>query len=260
MSNKLRIMVSLFIVSFLVSCNTDKDDNTVLQSDVLQILVRDDGAPGMYLNDDGKVYGFYVDLEKMVMDEMDQNYNFVPYSDVVQAINGLIDGTYHSALATPDLDNFKEFLYLSMSYEVLDFTTFVKKGNNFITGTTKEEVINSLKGKKVGVQAQGHIYHALQGYPEIEIIEYPTTTRALEDLGQEIIDAVPDVKRIGIYYDNLKSLNIEPVGDPIHTENVTTGFSKIYNKSLVNRYNKALREIIKDGRFADLYASYYGDS
>jgi hypothetical protein len=45
--------------------------------DTLKILIRKDGAPGMHLGKDGQVHGFYVDLEKKVMAEMGQSYEFI---------------------------------------------------------------------------------------------------------------------------------------------------------------------------------------
>lgn len=43
-------------------------------TDTVEILVRQDGAPGMYLGNNGILHGFYVDLERMVMEEMGQVY------------------------------------------------------------------------------------------------------------------------------------------------------------------------------------------
>ncbi len=72
------------------------------QEDTLKILVRADGAPGMWLGEDGEVHGFYVDLEKKVMERMEQNYLFVPYYDLGPAVQSIKTGTYHAALAVPD--------------------------------------------------------------------------------------------------------------------------------------------------------------
>lgn len=229
---------------------------TVSPEDTVQILVRADGAPGMYLGEDGDVHGFYVDLEKMVMERMGQSYNFVAYEDIMIAINGINDGTYHIALSVPDLADFRAIADLSIPYEELHFTTFVQKGNSDITGSSKEEIIASLHGKKVGVQAQGHIYQVLRDIEEIELIEYPTTTKALAALNRGEIDAVPDVERIGHYYSAINNWEIETVGEPIITHNITTGFTKAMDSSLLERYNAALSELIADGSVKKLYDDF----
>ncbi|MBI9099917.1 MAG: transporter substrate-binding domain-containing protein [Spirochaetaceae bacterium] len=230
----------------------------VSSSDTVQIFVREDGAPGMYLGDDGEVHGFYVDLEKMVMEEMDQSYKFVPYSDAGPVINGLKSGTHHLALAAPDLPGFRAIFDLSIPYEILHFVTFVQKGNNEIKGSTKEELLQSLHGKKVGVQTQGHIYESLRDIREIKLVEYPTTTSAMEDLNKGLLDAVPDVKRIGLYYAEQNNWEIKPVGQPIISHIITTAISKMFEPSLLNRYNSALSKIIADGRRDTLWESYFG--
>lgn len=228
------------------------------QDDELIILVREDGAPGMYLGEDGNVYGFYVDLAKMTMEEMEQVYIFEPFSDVGPAAHGLKSGTHHIALAVPDIIDYQSFLNLSIPYEVLQYVTFVNNDNTDIGGNTKDEILESLHGKRVGVQSQGQIHQALREIKEIQFIEYPTTTIALEDLNKGLIDAVPDVKRIGLYYSLNNNWNIKPLGVPIISIKLTTGFSQVYDESLITRYNTALQKIIDDGRLEALYAEYFG--
>lgn len=231
---------------------------SVSPDDVVQIFVRQDGAPGMYLGDDGEVHGFYVDLEEMVMEEMGQKYNFVPYDDAGPVILGLKSGTHHIALAAPDLPGFRSSFNLSIPYEILHFVTFVKNNNTNISGSTREELIHSLSGKRVGVQTQGHIWESLRSERGIELVEYPTTTRAMEDLDNGLLDAVPDVKRIGQYYANKEGWDIKPVGEPIISHTITTAISQRFDSSLIDRYNAALRKIINDGRRDALYESYFG--
>ena len=284
MLKKLILVLCIFCMILCSACGKDeivvdekseqpivnkKTDNTIADeeskpliavsaTDTIQILVRADGAPGMYLGDDGKVHGFYVDLEKMVMKEMGQSYNFVPFTDVGPAAHGLKSGTYHNALAVPDVPDYRSFLNLSIPYEILQYVIFVQNGNKDIAGSSKEKLLQSLHGKKVGVQSQGHVYQILREIKEIELIEYPTTTKALEDLNKGLLDAVPDVKRIGIYYNTKNNWKIMPVGVPIMSHIVTTGISPAFETSLMDRYNKALQALISDGRFDKLYESYFG--
>ncbi|MBI9101855.1 MAG: transporter substrate-binding domain-containing protein [Spirochaetales bacterium] len=228
------------------------------ETDPVKIVVRADGAPGMYLGDDGEVHGFYVDLERMIMAEMEQTYEFIPYTDVGPIVQGIKSGVYHIGLATPDLPDYRSFLNLSIPYEILQYVTFIQSGNKEISGTTKDEILASLHGKKVGVQTQGHIYQELRDIKEIELIEYPTTTQALEDLDKGFLDAVPDVKRIGLYYSRLNGWDIKPVGGAIISHLLTTSFSKMVDTSLMDRYNQTLEKIIADGRLESLYESYFG--
>lgn len=224
----------------------------------VKILVRADGAPGMYLGEDGRVYGFYVDLEAMVMEEMGQSYEFVAYDDLGPVIEGIKSGYYHMALATPDLPDYRAFVNLSLPFEVLHYVVFVKDGSSGIYGESREEMISGLFGKDVGVQTRGHIYQFLRDYKEINLIDYPTTTKALEALNDGLLDAVPDVKRIGLYYAESEGWNIHPMGDSILEHNICTSFSKTIHPSLMGRYNDALGKIIDSGRLEKLYIDYFG--
>lgn len=131
----------------------------------------------------------------MVMEEMGQIYELIAYSDVGSIAMGMKTGTRHSALAVPDVPDYKAMLNLSIPYEILHYVTFVQKGNTDISGATKEELIRSFYGKRVGVQVQGHIYQVrliLVIIPVLVIVFGATTvttsifsTSALENQAKE---------------------------------------------------------------------------
>lgn len=284
-------IIVLLLVIFLFSCSSSSNDEVVIfektdsneqdmtpandavvdnteeskplihigADEALQIMVRADGAPGMYVGEDGEVYGFYVDLERMVMDEMGQEYEFVPYTDLGPMIQKIKEGTIHSALAAFDVPDYRVLAQLSIPYERLHFVVFTRKDNIDIQeAETSDELIKSLYGKKVGVQTRGHIYQVLREYKEITLLEYPTTTQALADLDAGVVDAVPDVKRIGYYYAGKEGWEIESRGVPIMSHITCTGFSKMLATDVLERYNSALTAVIEDGRYEKLYNSYFG--
>lgn len=230
----------------------------ITKDDELQIWVRADGAPGMFLNSNNEVEGFYVDLDRAVMEEMGQKFNFVPYTDLGPLLQKLKDGSAHSALATPDLPDFRSFLNVSTTYELLNFVIFLPQSSSEIIPDNKEDAIKSLYGKKVGVQTRGHIYQVLRDHKEIEIIEYATTTVAMEAMHNGEVDAVPEVKRIGVLYAKENNWDVKPVGAPIFGLDIGTGFSKVLDTSVVDRYNKAMQTLIDNGFVANLYEEYFG--
>ena len=144
-----------------------------------------------------------------------------------------------------------------MPYEILNYVTFIRKGDSRFDDSSRDAVIQSLEGKKVGVQAQGHIYQLLRENRNIELVEYPTTTMALEDLDKGLLDAVPDVKRIGEYYAGLKGWEIIPVGGVIFSHKITTAFSQMLAPDLLERYNTALTALMDQGEVRELYESYF---
>lgn len=229
------------------------------KNDTLKIWVRADGAPDMFLNENGELEGFYVDLERRIMEEMDQVFEFIPYTDLGPLVQKIKNGEAHLAMATPNLPDYRKMANMSDSFETLDFVTFIHNDTELDDISDKESIIKSLFGKKVGVQTRGHIYQLLRDYKEIEILEYPTTTSALEALNNKEVDAVPDVKRIGQLYSKTNNWNITPVGDPLFTLELCTSFSQTLDTSIVDRYNRALKTITESGELNDLFNSYYGE-
>lgn len=231
----------------------------ITKDDTLQIYVRADGAPGMYLADDGELKGFYVDLEKAIMEEMGQKYNLNAYSDVGPLIVKIKSGAGHSALSVPNSPDYETFLNLSIVYEILEFVLIIQETNNEIVAGNREELLKQLSGKKVGVQTRAHIYQVLRDYKEIELVEYSTTTQAIEALNRGEIDAVPEVKRILEHYSGIKNWNLKAVGEPIITQEITTGFSQVLDPSVVERYNIALQSLIDSAYVDNLHKSYFGE-
>ncbi|OQY40400.1 MAG: hypothetical protein B6229_01885 [Spirochaetaceae bacterium 4572_7] len=231
----------------------------ITKTDSLKIYVRSDGAPGMYLDTDGVLKGFYIDLEKAIMKEMGQKYELISYSDVGPVVQKIKSGIAHSALATPLLPDYKTFLNISNQYEILKYVIFLPSKLDLIVPENKENTIKTLSGKRVGVQTRGHIYQLLRDYKNIELVEYPTTTVAMEALSKGEIDAVPEVKRIGKYYSKKNNWAVKPAGSPIFSLNIGTGFSKALDPSVVDRYNVALKSLIDSGYVDTLYKSYFGE-
>lgn len=231
----------------------------IAKDDILEIYVRADGAPGMFINDLGELEGFYVDLEKEIMKEMGQKYNLNPYTDLGPLVIGIKSGETHSVLSTPDVPDFRALTNISIIYEVLEYVIFFPEKSKFLVPINKEEAIKILYGKKVGVQTRGHMYQTFRDHKDIEIVEYPTTTAALEALNNGEVDAVPDVKRIGKYYAKLNNWEVKAMGAPILSLNIGTAFSKALDSSIVDRYNIALQSLIDSGYVDNLHKSYFGD-
>ncbi len=230
----------------------------VSQEDSLKILVRADGAPGMWLGEDGEVHGFYVDLEKKVMDKMGQNYLFVPYNDLGYAVQSIKTGTCHTALAVTDVPDYRTILNMSIPYEIIHYVTFLQSDDNSIAEGSNSDIITSFHGKKVGVQTLGHVYQILRDIKEIELIEFPTTTKAMEALNNGLVDIVPENRETGLYYSELNDWDLKIVGGSILNFKNTTGFSKRYDPSIIDSYNEALQSLIDDGTVVDIWESYYG--
>lgn len=232
---------------------------TITKDDLLRVLVRADGAPGMWADEGGNVFGFYVDLEKMVFEEMDQKYVFVPYTDVGAAAQELKSGVSHVALAVPDLPDYRTFLNLTIQYETLNYLPFVHIEESDISGRISDEILYNLKGKKVGVQVTGFIFQSLREYKDLEVVEYSTTTKAMEGLHNREVDCVFENRETGNYYVKENDWDIKSVGPNMFNHRNTSGFSTALDVSIVDRYNKALKTLLENGKVDELHRKYYGE-
>lgn len=242
-----------------ISLENTKPLIEITPDDELLIIVRSDGAPGMFLNEQNLLTGFYVELEELIMKEMGQNYRFITYTDLGSAIQLIKNGEVHSALATPDVPDFRLLANISSTFEILNFIIFLQDHINEEVPENKYDAIKYLYGKKVGVQTRGHIFQLLRDHPEIELVEYPTTTVAMEALHRGEVDAVPEVKRISMYYRQVYDWKVKSFGPTIFELNIGTGFSKKLSQSIVYRYNIALQKLIDSGLVDELYNDYFNE-
>ncbi len=227
------------------------------KDDVLKIWVRDDFAPAMYLDENGVLRGFYVDLEKAIMKEMGQKYQLIPYGDVLSVIESIKSGEAHSAIGAPDLPTYRSLANISSHFITLDYFMFIHEDTVWEDFNNSDEAIESLFGKRVGVQVRAHTYQMLVGYGQIELVEYPTSTVALEALNKKEVDVVFEVTVAGNYYAKQNNWKIRHFGDTVFSLNLGTAFSKTLDLSVVERYNIALEKLIKSGFVENLYKTYY---
>ena len=61
------------------------------------------------------------------------------------------------------------------------------------------------------------------------------------------------------YYSKINNWDLKAVGEPIITQEITTGFSQVLDTSVVDRYNVALQSLIDSGFVDRLYKEYFGE-
>ncbi len=154
--------------------------------------------------------------------------------------------------------DYRTILNISIPYEILHYITFLQSDDSTIIADSNSDIITSFHGKKVGVQTLGHIYQILRDIKEIELIEFPTTTKAMEALNDGVVDIVPENRETGIYYSELNGWDLKIVGGSILSYAIGTGFSKRYDQSIIDSYNEALQSLIDDGTVVELWEGYYG--
>ena len=228
------------------------------KGDELIVAVRYDYGPYMWV-ENNNFKGFLVDVEKTILKRMGQNYIFVEFTNAEKVVMDLKDGKVHCTIGVPKIQDYEQLFNLADSYLTVTWITLVHKDTNDIGGSTREEVIQSLFGKTVGVQARGVEYNMLREYKEINLIEYETGTVALEKLANKEVDAKVEVKEIALHLAKINGWDIKPVGVPLDNSVVAMGFSKRVDPEIIGRYNAALKSIQDDGTYDKIYNSWFGE-
>ena len=229
---------------------------TISRNIVLIVYVRADSEPHQFIDESGKLKGFFPDIDTAVFKYMNQKYKFVVYDDIGRAVEELKTGLAHAACATPVTPDFSKMFNI-VPYMNTDFYTFVHKENTNIKGNTFNELLNSYRGKKIGVQTRGQIQNLLREYSGINIIEFETSTVALKNLSEKKIDATHDVKEVGLYYAKKNNWAVKVVGPAILNVEAGLGFSRAIDQEIVSRYRTALKEIKNNGTYRKIWNKWF---
>lgn len=232
---------------------------TIRLEDELTMMVRSDYEPFMWLNENGQLTGWIVDVEKAILTEMGQNYRIVPYSDAGKATQDVKSGVANTLVATPFSPDYEKIFNMADPWIFMDVMIFVHNDTLDIGGETSEACIQSLSGKKVGVQARGLEYTLLRDYKDIELIEYETGTVAIQKMAQKTVDAKIEIMQPALYQAKKENLQIKAVGVPLMSVQGTLGFHKGIDPEIIDRYNTALKTIQNNGTYDRIYRRWFSE-
>ena len=227
--------------------------------DEVILMVRADYEPYMWIDDKGDFTGWTVDVERAIWEEMGQKYRMVSYTDAGKATQDVKSGVAHALVGTPYTPDYIKIFNLAEPWIFMELMIFVDKDNSEIGGTSVEECIESLLGKRVGVQARGIEYNLLREYKDIELIEYETGTVAIRKMAEGVVDAKLELIQPAIYQAKNENLEIKSVGVPIFSMEVSLGFYKGLDPEIVDRYNAALKSIQENGTYDRIYKKWFGE-
>jgi polar amino acid transport system substrate-binding protein len=220
------------------------------------VLGLDDAFPPMgFRNDDNQIVGYDIDVAKEVAKRL--GVQLVPqpidWNAKEQELNtGKIDCIWNGFTITEER---QKAMLFSKPYLKNAQVVVVKKGSPYTT-------LQSLKGKKVGLQAGSSAAGALEAAKEFraslaEVVEFKDNLTALMDLEtggiqavvMDLIVANDNIKRSGKPYLVLK--------ETLAPEVFGVGFRKD-DVALRDGVQKALEAMAKDGTLARLTTKWFG--
>ncbi|MBE6071333.1 MAG: amino acid ABC transporter substrate-binding protein [Clostridium butyricum] len=245
------------------AADAEKNDTQVegtLIKDELIIGLDDTFVPMGFKDENGELVGFDVELAKAVCEKLDKKYKFqaIDWSMKETELNsGNIDLIWNGYSIS---DERKEKVEFSKAY--LD--------NKQIIVTLANSDINvkvDLEGKKVGAQNQSTAVDAVKAdesniiekFDGGELVTFENNNDALMDLEAGRLDAIVVDEILARYYieargsEKYKVLE-ENFGDEQYGVGIRKG-----DKEFVEAFNKALDEVIADGKATEISEKWFGE-
>ncbi|MED1674611.1 amino acid ABC transporter substrate-binding protein [Pallidibacillus thermolactis] len=249
-----KIFLLFIVILTLGACSTDSSSTD--SNDQLIIGIDDAFAPMGFRDENNDIVGFDIDLAKAVGEQMDTKVVFQPIdwgSKETELQSGRIDLIWNGYTVTEER---KQKVLFTEPY----------LANAQVIVTLKDSEINSLNdlaGKSVGLQAQSSASNALNNSEiasEIkDITEFKTNVLALQDLDNGRIDAVVIDEVVIDYYMTLKPDTYKVLEESLAPELYAVGVKK-GNNELLEKVQKAMDEIIKNGTAAEISEKWFGEN
>ena len=237
----------------LVGCGSKEKTNT-MDKDTLVLGFDDTFVPMGFKGDDGNYTGFDIELAEEISKKLGKKIEYQPIDWTMKESelkNGNIDFIWNGFSITDERK--KE----------LDFTKPYLKNKQIII-TLKDSDIKTkkdLNGKIVAAQDQSSAVDAIGDYKDNfkELVTFSTNDEALRDLEAGRCDAVVADEVLSKYYINLKGAdNYKVLEDNFGEEEYAVGVRK-GDKELIDAWNKAYDELVKDGTASELSKKWFGD-
>ncbi|AOY14009.1 ABC transporter substrate-binding protein [Bacillus sp. ABP14] len=206
--------------------------------------------PFNYKENDGKLVGFDVELGEALAKKMNMKPTPItnPWETLIQ---GLKAKKYDVILGSMAITEERlKAVNFSNPYYRSGAQIFVTKKNASISSP------EDLKGKKVGVVKASTFKNLVAKYTD-QITEYDSDITALMDLEPGRIDAVITDQMVGLRMIKEGKSNIKEAGKPLNLDEMGIAIRKD-DKEMVEKVNKALDEIIKDGTYEKISKKWFG--
>lgn len=237
----------------LVGCGSKEKTNT-MDKDTLVLGFDDTFVPMGFKGDDGKYTGFDIELAEEISKKIGKKIEYQPIDWTMKESelkNGNIDFIWNGFSITEERKKELDFTKAYLKNKQIIITL---KGSDI---KTKED----LNGKVVAAQDQSSAVDAIGDYKDNfkELVTFSTNDEALRDLEAGRCDAVVADEVLSKYYINLKGAdNYKVLEDNFGEEEYAVGVRK-GDKELVDAWNKAYDELVKDGTASELSKKWFGD-
>ncbi|EMA6343710.1 ABC transporter substrate-binding protein [Bacillus cytotoxicus] len=206
--------------------------------------------PFNYKENDGKLMGFDIEIGEALAKKMGMKPAPVtnPWETLIQGLQAKKYDVILGSMAITE-ERLKAVSFTKPYYRS-GAQIFVSKQNDSISS------VDDLKGKKVGV-VKASTFKALVEKQTDKITEYDSDLTALMDLEPGRVDAVITDQMVGLRMIKEGNSSIKEAGKPLNLDEMAIAVRKD-DKKMVDKVNKALDEIIKDGTYEKISKKWFG--
>lgn len=251
--------LSLLLVAFLFvigGCGEEKKSgNPSMEAQkVLKVGTNPDFAPFEFIDPEGKMAGFDVDLIHAIGKKMDMKIEMenIAWDGLIPAVQaGNVDLAIAGMAITPER---QEVLLFSDPYYETGLTIMVPKASTI-------QGIEDLKGKKIAVQIGTMSAKKAKEVPDSIVREFNTSADAFMELKNGGADAVINHIPVIKYYmlkNGGSDSGFKIAGSPLTSASDAIAAKKD-NKELIDKVNKAMKELKESGEFDALYEKWFGE-
>ena len=254
--NKRWISISVFLVIIIaVFCGVfqiRKKHNIEYDYAVIKVAGDNNFPPFEYIDDNGIYTGFNVDILRALSLNCGFEVQFYPmdWNEACKKLKSgeidLIQGMKKNQKREEEYDFSKPYCQNSQSIFILNKNTDIYK-------------LEDLKNKNVALQKGDVALNNLKSLDNVNIIFTKNQGHALEKLLAKEVEAYIGNTLTGVNYINKLEIrdNIRIVDTPINSTEYSIAVKK-GNTKLLNRINKGLEEVQKNGTYQTIYRKWFG--
>ena len=256
MKKYIAIILGVLLVA-VVGCGGEKKAEKPADPSAKKVLTvgtNPDFAPFEFIDEKGQMAGFDIDLMKAIGKKMGVEIEMknIAWDGLIPAVQaGNVDLAIAGMAITPER---QKVLLFSDPYYESGLTVMVGKDS-----TVKS--IKDLEGKKIAVQIGSMSATKAKEVKGATVREFNTSADAFMELKNGSVDAVINHIPVVKYYilkNGGTTSNFKIVGDPL--TNASDAIStKKENKELMDKVNKAMKELKDSGEFDALYEKWFGE-
>lgn len=246
------VIVAAF--AMLAGCSSSKTNDTDKEKELI-IGIDDKFAPMGFRDENNDIVGFDIDYARAAAEEMGVDVKFQPIdwkTKESELSSGRIDLIWNGYTITDDRKK-----------KVLFTKPYLKNAQVVVTlADSKIKKLADLEGKVVGLQSLSSAADALNDSPIKEkiktVTEFSDNVLALNDLKSGRLDAVVIDEIVINYYMAKENETFKVLDESLAPEEYGIGVKK-GNEELLDKLQKALDELNKNGKAAEISKKWFGE-